>query len=70
MLSKHKHGLTVKVKIDLKMHVHLPEANFRKLRIWRPEEALYRYAGQHGAIELNTYQLMYAMVQRRTFNEK
>jgi hypothetical protein len=25
------------------MHVHLPEADFGKLRIWRPKELLYRY---------------------------
>jgi hypothetical protein len=25
------------------MYVHLPEANFGKLRIWRPTEVLYRY---------------------------
>ena len=25
------------------MHVHLPEADFGKLRIWRPKEVLYRY---------------------------
>ena len=25
------------------MHVHLPEAKFRKLSIWRPTVVLYRY---------------------------
>ena len=34
----------VKGEIDLKMHVHLLEADFGKLRIWRPKEVLYRYA--------------------------
>ena len=29
------------------MHVHLPEADFGKLRIWRPKEVLYRYDHAH-----------------------
>jgi hypothetical protein len=30
--------------MDLKMHVHLPEADFGKLLIWRPKVVLFRYA--------------------------
>ena len=30
-------------ELHLKMHVHLPEANFGKLRIWRPNKILCRY---------------------------
>ena len=31
-------------EIVLKMPIHGPEADFGKLRIWRPKEVLYRYA--------------------------
>ena len=34
------------------MHVHLLEANFGKLRIWRPKEVSYRYAKMTGSREL------------------
>ena len=27
------------------VHVHLPEADFGQLRIWRPKEVSYRYDG-------------------------
>ena len=38
-----KQGLTVSGEIDLKMHAHLLEADFGKLRIWRPTEVSYGY---------------------------
>jgi hypothetical protein len=33
------------------MHVHLPEADFGKLRIWRPKEVLYRYEEVYGLVK-------------------
>jgi hypothetical protein len=32
------------------MHVHLPEGDFGKLRIWRPKEVLYRY-GRYSTVQ-------------------
>jgi hypothetical protein len=33
--------------MDLKVDIHLPEADFGKLCIWRPKEVLYRYVDDH-----------------------
>jgi hypothetical protein len=42
----------VKDEKDLKMNVNLPEADFGKLRIWRPKEVLYRYDWNHPPVLL------------------